>query len=295
MSGVEASDVESARRLRAILNSIRAGDLQPAIECVHLSHPLRTCGMRSTKDLVPHSWCDANVDFLTADPPSPLAFYLHRAYYLSLLLSPPLSTSIVSPRAQGSSSSEPPSRLPRSLLYAQTHFPAHYALHGPEIRRLLTAQLFSPAVTAIPLSPYKDLVDPALRAPLLVPLFEAEFCRKEGWPEREPVGLAVDLGASAAVAKIEKGRKVMKERVGKDWEMGEELPVRLELASSLEIYTQLTLRRQMEIPLPSSLRFHSIFACPVSKTLATPQNPPMMLVCGHTVARESFGKLGKGS
>ena len=50
----------------------------------------------------------------------------------------------------------------------------------------------------------------------------------------------------------------------------------------------------MEIPLPPSLRYHSIFACPVSKILATPANPPMMLVCGHAVAKESFTKLGKG-
>ena len=50
----------------------------------------------------------------------------------------------------------------------------------------------------------------------------------------------------------------------------------------------------MEIPLPPSLRYHSIFACPVSKILATPTNPPMMLVCGHAVAKESFAKLGKG-
>lgn len=51
----------------------------------------------------------------------------------------------------------------------------------------------------------------------------------------------------------------------------------------------------MEIPLPAPLRFHSLFACPVSKEHATPENPPMMLTCGHAIARESFAKLGKGS
>ena len=51
---------------------------------------------------------------------------------------------------------------------------------------------------------------------------------------------------------------------------------------------------QMEIPLPSDRRFHSVFVCPVSKEQATDSNPPLMLSCGHVIATESFQRLVKG-
>jgi hypothetical protein len=50
---------------------------------------------------------------------------------------------------------------------------------------------------------------------------------------------------------------------------------------------------QIEIPLNAENRYHSIFACPVSKEQATAQNPPMMLTCGHVVAKDSLAKLAK--
>ncbi|PWN47303.1 hypothetical protein IE53DRAFT_321453, partial [Violaceomyces palustris] len=51
----------------------------------------------------------------------------------------------------------------------------------------------------------------------------------------------------------------------------------------------------IEIPLPPQLRFHSIFACPVSKEQGTEQNPPMMLNCGHVLCQETLIRLGKSS
>lgn len=50
----------------------------------------------------------------------------------------------------------------------------------------------------------------------------------------------------------------------------------------------------MEVPLPPSRRYHSVFVCPVSKEQATESNPPKMLVCGHVIASESFERLLKG-
>jgi len=49
----------------------------------------------------------------------------------------------------------------------------------------------------------------------------------------------------------------------------------------------------MEIPLPASRRYHSVFVCPVSKEQATKLNPPKMLICGHTVAQDSFNLMFK--
>ena len=54
------------------------------------------------------------------------------------------------------------------------------------------------------------------------------------------------------------------------------------------------LASQVEIPLPAHLRFHSTFACPVSKEQGTEENPPTMLSCGHVLCLETIARLGKG-
>ena len=40
-----------------------------------------------------------------------------------------------------------------------------------------------------------------------------------------------------------------------------------------------------EINLPNQLKFHSLFVCPVTKEISTPENPPMLLNCGHAVSQ----------
>ena len=51
----------------------------------------------------------------------------------------------------------------------------------------------------------------------------------------------------------------------------------------------------VELPLSDDLRFHSVFACPVSKEQATEDNPPMMMPCGHVICRESLTRLSRSS
>lgn len=50
---------------------------------------------------------------------------------------------------------------------------------------------------------------------------------------------------------------------------------------------------KIEIPLPVENRYHSVFACPVSKEQATEANPPMMLNCAHVITKDSLQKLSK--
>ena len=65
------------------------------------------------------------------------------------------------------------------------------------------------------------------------------------------------------------------------------------LRPSAREYFVLTMMLQIEVPLPPENRYHSVFACPVSKDQTTEQNPPMMMGCGHVISKDSLQKLGK--
>jgi hypothetical protein len=89
-----------------------------------------------------------------------------------------------------------------------------------------------------------------------------------------PLRVIGDIGGGGALARIEKARTVMKERKS-EWSQTDELPIEIQLA-------------------PEN-RYHSIFACPVSKEQSTEQNPPMMMTCGHVITKESLQKLSKSN
>lgn len=47
------------------------------------------------------------------------------------------------------------------------------------------------------------------------------------------------------------------------------------------------------LELPEELIFHNIFVCPISKEIATAENPPVRLNCGHCICKNSFEKIEK--
>ncbi|CAM9672472.1 unnamed protein product [Laminaria digitata] len=49
----------------------------------------------------------------------------------------------------------------------------------------------------------------------------------------------------------------------------------------------------LEVPLPPGMRYHSMFSCPVSREPSTPENPPVLLKCGHAVLRSSVSRLAR--
>ena len=105
-----------------------------------------------------------------------------------------------------------------------------------------------------------------------------------------PLRVVGDIGGGGAMARIEKGRKVMGDRKG-EWRQMDELPVRLQV---FICNTDIPLiYSQIEIPLSSENRYHSIFACLVSKEQSTELNPPMMMTCGHVISKDSLQKLNK--
>ena len=266
---------------------------------------------------------DENRDFLQRRE-SRLEYHLHRSQYVRLLLSdtyPLPSTLAGSPFASGSddfsssaingyvgTSASSLKGPKRALAYSRAHFQPFYAAHVREISRLSAAALYLP-VERLLVSPYRELftaadappipmavdgeagdsaaakpsplaVAPAVNptdeiyhAPHLVELFASEYCTSLSMPRDLPLKVVTDIGGGGALAKIAKVRGVMKEkRTG--WSTVTELPV--------------------EIAIPNEYRYHSVFACPVSKEQATETNPPMMMPCGHVVADQTLHRLSKG-
>ncbi|THU90701.1 hypothetical protein K435DRAFT_781093 [Dendrothele bispora CBS 962.96] len=196
-------------------------------------------------------WVECHRSFLQSRS-SPLEFYLHRSQYIRLLLS-----------------SHPPN-IEAAKSYANTTLRPFYPNHPEEFKRLMACIVYLP-LSRLQKSPYADLASPSLHFDL-EPLFAKEYCANLGMSRQVPLRVVGDIGGSGSLGKIEKGRKLMRERKG-EWSQRDELPI--------------------EIKLPPENRYHSIFTCPVSKEQSTEQNPPMMMTCGHVIAKDSLGKLSK--
>lgn len=72
-------------------------------------------------------------------------------------------------------------------------------------------------------SPYADLASPAVHLDL-EPMFAKEYCASLGMSRQVPLRVVGDIGGGGALARIEKGRKVMRERKS-EWSQSDELPV----------------------------------------------------------------------
>ena len=74
------------------------------------------------------------------------------------------------------------------------------------------------------------------------------------------------------------------------------LPTLIKLATVMEGQAQ-DLSRIEQLPVDLELGpefiFHSIFACPVSRDQSGPNNPPMMLPCGHVLCATSIDRIAK--
>jgi hypothetical protein len=238
-------------------------------------------------------WCGANKEFLQSPPhPSSLPFYLHRTIFSNL-----------------------PAK--EAILYARQYLMPFMPTH--QVLPLLTSALYQDR--QIPISP---LGPQPIEGGSLVSLFREEFCRRHGWPKEDPLEVIVDLGSrGGALNAVEKARKLIGERLGQDARTWDELPVchfppffpssllpffpssllpffpsslfpsHETLSSSPRTSIIMSANMQMEIPLPASRRYHSVFVCPVSKEQATETNPPKMLSCGHTIASESLKRMIK--
>ncbi|BGP08104.1 hypothetical protein JCM10049v2_003949 [Rhodotorula toruloides] len=225
---------------------------------------------------------DAAMD--TDEAPPPAGFGRRK----SSVLSTTSSLSLVRQPPSALPGPAPPTHVQHALSNGGLHFrrfiaSSSHPSRATEICALFTSTMYLP-LSRLASTPYAPIYAPYLLPPPAVPsptesllaLFTSLFLARlpHKLPRDDPLKVVTDVGGSGALAKIMKVRAVMKEKKT-EWSAVGELPV--------------------EIPLPLSYRFHSIFSCPVSKEQSTPQNPPMLLPCGHVIARESLVRLARGT
>lgn len=159
-----------------------------------------------------------------------------------------------------------------AISFAREHL-APFAVEGggnaEEVRKLMGSLLYAGRLDR---SPYKRYLAPRLWAEAMEAL-HTEGCRMLGLPVES--SLSVCYRASLhAMGPLAKMRQVVLNSKG-DWEALEELPGGIEWGRD------------------SSLRFHSVFSCPVTREQASRANPPMVLKCGHVICRNSLNRLLK--
>ena len=159
--------------------------------------------------------------------------------------------------------------LPGAFTYARENFPRFQGRFLREIEQLCAAMAYTPNLHD---SPYRQTFEISSAWEDVANSFTREFCSLLGLAAESPLYIAVTAGA-IALPTLLKLASIMKEK-RTEWTTQDELPV--------------------ETPLPKSMTYHAIFVCPVSKEQTTESNPPMMMPCGHVVAKESLQRLSKG-
>jgi hypothetical protein len=108
-----------------------------------------------------------------------------------------------------------------AIAYANANMQSFYSTHPSEFRHLFTCIAY---LSRLQNSPYAHLASPELHGDL-EPLFAKEYCASLGMSRQVPLRVVGDIGGGGAMVRIEKGRKVMRERKS-EWSQTDELPVR---------------------------------------------------------------------
>jgi hypothetical protein len=147
-----------------------------------------------------------NRAFLT-ERRSPLEFHLHRSRYLKLLQRTPFPSRTEHP----------------SFRYHREHLLPLYNSYPAEIDRLGSYFLWV-ATGRLSSCPYPELASAALHTSLEAE-FTKEYASRMQIGREAPLNTLNRIGGGNALVRIEKGKKVMKERKG-DWTNNDDLPVR---------------------------------------------------------------------
>ncbi|KAK9666592.1 hypothetical protein RND81_14G196500 [Saponaria officinalis] len=154
-----------------------------------------------------------------------------------------------------------------ALHYVKTYISPFASSHIHEVQKLIICVLW---IEKLDKCPYKQILSSTTWETLADEL-SREFCVILGQPSRSPLALTVEAGL-------------------------EGLPTLLKLATVMAAKPQeWNVMKQLAVPLELSKEFlfHSTFVCPVSREEGTPENPPMLLPCGHVLCRQSIMKMSK--
>ncbi|KAF3764628.1 hypothetical protein M406DRAFT_291761 [Cryphonectria parasitica EP155] len=158
-----------------------------------------------------------------------------------------------------------------AMHYAQSNFPRFADRHAKEIAQLASALVFQSNLIDSPYAALFSSSDPASDRSFddIAASFTREFCSLLGLSAESPLYVAATAGAISLPRLMKYVEQMTAARAS--WTTASELA--------------------FETPLPRSMIYHSIFVCPVSKEQTTDENPPMMLPCGHVLAKESLRNL----
>ncbi|KAI0473647.1 CTLH/CRA C-terminal to lish motif domain-containing protein [Xylariaceae sp. FL0804] len=156
-----------------------------------------------------------------------------------------------------------------ALKYARENFGRFQHRHIREIQKLSCAMVYARNLAA---SPYRAIFDVSPAFDDVAANFTREFCSLLGLSAESPLFVAATAGALALPQLVKYTSRALTR--GTEWTTQNELA--------------------FETPLPRSMVYHSIFVCPVSKEQTTDANPPVILPCGHVLARESLMNMAKG-
>ncbi|XP_050205509.1 protein RMD5 homolog [Mercurialis annua] len=156
-----------------------------------------------------------------------------------------------------------------ALKYARTHITPFASSNFGEIQKLMACLLYAGKLDH---SPYAELLSPA-NWNLVANELTRQFCNLLGQSFESPLSMTVAAGFQGLPPLL----KFMTVMSGKkqEWQTMKQLPVPVELDREFQ--------------------FHSIFVCPVSKEQSSDENPPMLMICGHVLCRQSITKMSKNS
>lgn len=161
------------------------------------------------------------------------------------------------------------SKQTETLEYARKHLGKFVNRHGEDIQNLMGLFMYIPL--GISSSPYAHLLEPTLWSEIC-DVFIRDACCLLGLSIESPLAVSVNAGCIALPALLNIKQVMQQRQVTGIWNANNDPPI--------------------EIDLGSNHRYHSVFACPILKTLSTEENPPMRLACGHVISREALNKLG---
>jgi hypothetical protein len=152
---------------------------------------------------------EANREFLDSRD-SPLGFLLHRSQYLRILA----SSSIISLTSEPSP----------ALTYASAHLLPLQHRYPHDVPKLINCMLYGGSPESLA-SSYPEFATPAIHTCLEI-AFTREYCAQQQVSQQAPLKVVSNIGGGVALPRIEKGKKIMKERKG-DWSHTEDIPASL--------------------------------------------------------------------